>query len=236
MRPPLDPKLEAILVKCAGARYLDGYRMIGRAGKGLMAGNSAPRAAIEGVCMRKGFMVPAVLALAAALSLGACVSSWDGKTYGQITWSSSDNIYVNGDFSSTSGFPYSSDNLETGSYKSAYSSIYDGSYHFVYYLNNGASYSDPFLVSYTVQSNDGTKENPAKDKYFSVSCGWTTGASITEWTSYNASKSASKALAQADGEPVTIQGDGYTVTMTVKKVTLSDAEKASFISLGEKSE
>lgn len=182
--------------------------------------------------MRKGFMVPAVLALAAALSLGACVNVWDGKTYGQVTWAGTDNIFVNGDFSSTSGFPYSSVNLESGAYKTSYASIADGSYHFVYYLNSVASYSDPFLVSYTVQSNSGTKDNPGNDKYFSVSCGWM-GASITEWTSYYASRSASKALAQADGEPVTIQGDGYTITMTVTKATLSDTEKASFISLGK---
>jgi len=184
--------------------------------------------------MRKRFIVPAALALAAALSLGACASSWDGKTYGQITWSSDDSIHVNGDFGSTSGFPYSDANLETGYYKTSYASIADGSYHFVYYLNQTGTtaYSDPFLVSYTVQSNGGNKDNPGKDKYFSVSCGQN-GARITEWTNYYASRSASKALAQADGVPVTIQGDGYTVTLTVKKVTLSDAEKASFITLGK---
>jgi hypothetical protein len=182
--------------------------------------------------MRKRFIVPAALALAAALCLGACSSSYDGKAYGQLIWPTDCWMRVNGDFASTSGFPASA---KTEAYKGSQYSLYDGSYHFIYYLVSNVSSSttyDPYYVEYTIKNESGTRGKPGIDHYYLISC-YTTGATIKDTTSYSVSKGITKTVAQADGVPVTIQGDGYTVTLTVKKATLSEAEKASFISLGK---
>jgi hypothetical protein len=179
--------------------------------------------------MRKRFIVPAVLALATALCLGACSSSYDGKAYGQLTWTNGYTIWVNSDFASTSGFPV---NASSSTYKGTTYSMYAGSYYFVYYMNIGLAYSDPYYVHYSIVEESGSKGNRGADHYYLISCD-TTGATISDTTSYSGSRSISKALAKADGEPVTLQGDGYKITMTVTKATLSDTEKASFISLGK---
>lgn len=181
--------------------------------------------------MRKGFMVPAVLALAAALCLGGCKSSWDGRAYGQLTWTDGYTIWVNSDFASTSGFPV---NASSSAYKGTSYGMSAGSYYFVYYLasTSTTATSDPFYVHYSIVEESGSKGNPGADHYYLISCS-TLGATIQDTTTYSGSKSVSKTLAKADGEPVTIQGDGYTITMTVTKATLSDTEKASFISLGK---
>jgi hypothetical protein len=181
--------------------------------------------------MRKRFIVPAVFALATALCLGACSSSWDGKAYGQLTWTTGYNMWVNSDFSSTSGFPV---NASSNSYKGTSYAMSAGSYYFVYYLVDpisSATYS-PYYVHYSIVEEGGSRGNPGADHYYLISCD-TIGATIQDTTSSNASRSAAKAVAQADGEPVVIQGDGYKITMTVTKTTLSDTEKASFISLGK---
>lgn len=181
--------------------------------------------------MRKRFIVPAALALATALCLGACSSSYDGKAYGQLTWTDTYTIWVNKDFASTSGFPV---NASSSTYKGTTYSMYAGSYYFVYYLAatlSNATYS-PYYVHYSIVEESGSKGNRGADHYYLINCDMT-GATISDTTSYSGSRSISKALAKADGEPVTIQGDGYKITMTVTKATLSDTEKASFISLGK---
>jgi len=138
---------------------------------------------------------------------------------------------VNSDFASTSGFPV---NASSSVYKGTSYAMSAGSYYFIYYLvDTDATVShDPFSIHYSIVEESGSKEKPGFDHYYLISCG-TTGVTIQDTTTYSVSKSASKAVAQADGEPVTIQGDGYKITMTVTKATLSDTEKASFISLGK---
>jgi len=182
--------------------------------------------------MRKRFIVPAVLALAAALGLGSC-SLYDGGLYGGLNWDSTTyNLMVNNDFSSTSGMS-SSAPLYPGNHYS----MDEGSHYFVYFLVNKSTTActTPFSVSYDIEREAGNESNRGDDKYFTVYCS-ASGPSYGTLTVPRSMISDNIPNLKPDGEPVTIQGDGYTVTMTVKKATLTDAEKASFISLGAKSE
>jgi hypothetical protein len=180
--------------------------------------------------MRKRFIVPAILALAVALGLGSCVLQ-AGYAYGKIDWTTGYTLYVNSDFYSTSGFPYPA-------YKANYYQLSSGSYYFYYSMQSGSgSYpstsSGPLFyynVSYSIEPNYGPVGSHVADSFMDIFC-YSDNSSITQGWSRGILSGV-----KPDGVPVTIQKGAYKMTISVKQVELTDAEKASFIPLGAKSE
>jgi hypothetical protein len=177
--------------------------------------------------MRKRFIVPAAIALAALVSLGGCLLQ-AGYAYGKIDWEPGYTLYVNSDFYATSGFPSSA-------YKAQYYQLSGGSYYFNYFMLPGSgSYTSPtsspavyYNVSYSVEPNYGPVGSTVGDSFVDIYC-YHGGSSIIQ----NWSRGILSGV-KADGVPVTIQKGAYKITVSVKQVELSDSEKASFISLGK---
>lgn len=172
--------------------------------------------------MRKRFIVPAILALVAALGLGSCVLE-AGNTYAKVDWGNYYTLNVNSDFWSTSGFGLLPN-------KATYYNISTGTHYFTYFLTGGPLPSSTFAVTYDIEPVYGAVNSNVPSNYFDIWCDYFSGGSVTPF-----SRGISSGL-KPDGVPVTIQKGAYKMTISVKQVELTDAEKASFIPLGAKSE
>ena len=182
--------------------------------------------------MRKSsaLMMGLVAALGLAV-LGGC-SLYDGALYGSLSWNSGTyDLMVNSDFSSTSGMSSSAP-----LYPGSHFAMDEGSHYFVYFLvdktTTPKSYTMPFYVSYTIERETGNESDRGDDKYFTVYCN-ASGPSYGTITYPRSVVGGDLPNLKADGVPVTIQEGGYKLTISVKPVALTEAEKASFISLGK---
>ena len=171
--------------------------------------------------MRKSYVLMLVLAALGLAALGGC-SLYDGGIYGSLSWTGT--LRTNSDFDSTSGFP--SLVVQNTSY-----SISEGSHSFVYYIQGGAT-GTPYLVSYSFERDVGTESNLGDDLYFNINCA-DNGYVLSQWTHVRSVAGTDVTSVKPDGVPVTIQKGAYKMTISVKRVDLTDSEKASFIPLGK---
>ena len=186
--------------------------------------------------MKRRESLKAIVLLGALVVLVGCLTGCPtksaGKVYGALWWPTGCGLYS--DDLASGGFP------ETATKNQSYE-ISSGSHYFHYFLgwtSSGTNYASyTYYVSYTVTRNPGSLTSSGADKDFTIDCysdGYILEGSPNVATGAKAEvHAASIPGLKADGKPVTFVTDDATITISIRRVEMSDAERAKFVKVGD---